>query len=74
MFSSEIEGTNINAALAMANKSIRTAPKPLFKTNKVESISQYGGKITNYGLVHGEQSVQLRLELWLGNAMITIDN
>ena len=58
----------------MANKTVRTAPKPLYQTNKVESISQYGGKITNYGLIHGEQSVQLRLELWLGNAMITIDN
>ena len=47
--------------------------KKLFRTNRQESIGQYGGKITDYGLVDGEESVTIRLELWLGNAIVTID-
>ena len=49
------------------------APKVLYKTSRTESIGQYGGKVTDCGLVHGEESVMIRLELWLGNAMLTID-
>ena len=30
ILSSEIDGTNINAALALANKTVRSAPKPLY--------------------------------------------
>jgi len=30
-------------------------------------------RITDFGFVHGEESVQVRLEFWLGNAMVTID-
>ena len=30
-------------------------------------------RITDFGLVHGEESVLIRLELWLGNTIIHID-
>ena len=29
--------------------------------------------MTDFGLVHGTESIQMRLELWLGNTTITID-
>ena len=38
-------------------EAIPEEPRVLYRTNKVDSISQYGGKITNFGLVHGEESV-----------------
>ena len=30
-------------------------------------------RITDFGFVLGQESIQVRLEFWLGNAMITID-
>ena len=46
---------------------------PLYLTDSLTALFEFCCRITDFGFVLGEESIQARLEFWLGNATITID-